>query len=99
MNKSIIFIVCILLLSIFSPLVYGQKIPCYTQSQQNCLFTNLIPFILLYLVIVFLLYIKFRKKISKLSLKNKASIVTLAILLLYIIAVFSVKLIFRNQCL
>ena len=76
--------------------IKGAK--CFTQSQMNCFFFKLSPVFIVFIVLSIFIFIRYEKKILKLSAKQKILGLGSIILFFYLISFLLVRLFFVNSC-
>lgn len=77
---------------------FNAKPPCWTQSQQSCLFTNLIPFIFVTVVIGLFIYLKYEKKILRIPKKRKILLFLIVLSIFYLGCVLLLKFFWAKNC-
>ena len=78
---------------------FKAKMPCWTQAQQSCLFSKLIPFILITLTFMIVSYLKFEKRISKIPTRRKVILFLLFLGIFYFTCALLLKFFFAKYCL
>tara|TARA_Y100000034_G_scaffold120561_1_gene163615 strand:- start:273 stop:581 length:309 start_codon:yes stop_codon:yes gene_type:complete len=96
-------ILLVMLLCIFTPTILAlescEKDICFDKEQQNCLFLNLLPYIVLILISYVGIYFIFKNKIKNFSSSEKALWIISAFLIFVLINFILGKLYIFNKCL